>query len=96
MHRYNLQHAQRSGWVGRDTGVTAPAPKRAKAAGDRERGTVFTHNKSGRFESRFSTVTIQPSKAVCQKLVLGCARNLGRRVLQMAAFTESFSVFGPG
>eukprot|EP00730_Choanoeca_flexa_P003895 TRINITY_DN11535_c0_g1_i2.p1 TRINITY_DN11535_c0_g1~~TRINITY_DN11535_c0_g1_i2.p1 ORF type:complete len:1023 (+),score=324.49 TRINITY_DN11535_c0_g1_i2:223-3069(+) len=55
------------GWIApsQDDGASA---KRAKAAAMIEpNGAVFTHNTSGRFESRFSSVTIQKSKAMMLK-----------------------------
>ena len=63
------------GWVGqqKDTTTTEaaaaapPSAKRSKGADEaveRDTGVVFTHNASGRFESRFSTVRIEESPAV--------------------------------
>lgn len=59
------------GWVGSSssigTGAQAMSPSKKPKTGagaGTEMGTVLGHNKSGRFESRFSAVTIRKSPAV--------------------------------
>lgn len=53
------------GWVGSDTSV---APREAKAASPKrlkeDRNTVFTHNASRRFESRFASVAVGESPSI--------------------------------